>query len=267
MLVSVVTPTMNSASFIKQCIGSVLMQESPNVQVEHVIADGGSTDDTVAIAESYGAKVLPGPDDGIFDAANKGTRASSGQLVGFLGADDVLLPGALDAVVRRYQSSGRRWVTGGYSWADEHFRPLGTVAAPPEWITPEILGSLGWCYICHMASYVERSLYDELGGFDLAFPVAADYPFFSEALRRTPFAREPQTLVVFRRHGSNSSIMADHEGEIEAVQERFAPDETWKRELYRAGLKVWANGRNPLWSLRKRVPLPPAGSVDDGMAS
>src|SRR5690606_1582308 len=98
----------------------------------------------------------------------------------------------------------------------------------------------------------------------LSFPVAADYPFFSEALKRYPFAREPQTLVVFRRHGANSSMARGHEHELEAVQQRYAPPEPWKRQLYRAGLKVWANGRNPTWSLRKRVALPPAESFDIG---
>jgi glycosyltransferase involved in cell wall biosynthesis len=74
-----------------------------------VIVDGGSTDGTVEFAQSYGLRVLQGKDSGIFDAINKGSFDSSGELLGFLGADDVMREGGLAAVVEAYRKSGRRW--------------------------------------------------------------------------------------------------------------------------------------------------------------
>jgi glycosyltransferase involved in cell wall biosynthesis len=267
MIISVVTPTLNSARWIEACAGSVRMQAGPGVDVEHVVIDGGSSDDTVELARRAGCRVVgDGDDEGIFDAVNKGTRASTGQLVGFLGADDVLMPGALDAIARRYVSSGRRWVTGSYQWTDGLLRPLGTIAAPPERLTAEEHAMLGWSWPLHMATYVERSLFDEIGGFDLRYPIAADYRFFCEAMRRTPFARVGQVVAVFRRHGDNTSMVDPATDELRQVSLDYGPTSPVRRAYYRLKVKAWVNVRNPRWAYRKYRPLPEAPALvdDDG---
>jgi glycosyltransferase involved in cell wall biosynthesis len=234
------------------------MQAQEGVEVEHVVVDGGSSDRTVEIARAHGCVLAPvGDDKGIFDAANKGTAMARGQLVGFLGSDDVLPPGALAAIARRYQLSGRRWVTGSYVWTDEHLRPVGRVAAPPEWLTPEMEAVLGWSYSLHMATYMEKALFEELGGFDLAFPVAADYKLMTEAMRRTPFAREPQVVALWRRHGENESIASPALAELERIARTYGPSNPLQRAALRAFVKTWVNLRNPVWAYRKRRPLPP----------
>lgn len=265
MLVSVVTPTFNSEAWIACCANSVRMQAQEGVEVEHIVVDGGSSDRTVEIARELGCVVpTPGKDKGIFDAANKGTRMSKGHLVGFLGSDDVLPPGALAAIVRRYQESGCRWVTGSYTWTDEHFRPLGTIAAPPTWLTPEMEAVLGWSYSLHMATYMERSLFDELGGFDLDFPVAADYKLMTEAMRLTPFAREPQVVALWRRHGENESIAFPAREELARIAETYGPPSALRRNALSLFIRTFANLRNPEWSYRKRRPLPSVGQPADG---
>lgn len=262
MIVSVVTPTYNSEQWIEACAASVRMQATPGLEVEHVVADGGSSDRTVELAERAGCRIVgDGTDEGIFDAVNIGTRASRGALVGFLGADDVLLPGALDALARRYVQSGRRWVTGSYQWTDEHLRPQGTIAAPPERLQPDLHAMLGWNWPLHMATYVERSLYDEIGGFDLSFPVAADYKFFTEAMTRAPFARVGQVVAVFRRHGDNTSMANAAEDELARVADEYGPSDPWKRAYYRLKVKAWVNLRNPVWAYRKYRPLPPVADL------
>jgi glycosyltransferase involved in cell wall biosynthesis len=99
MKVSVVTPTLNGVEYLRECIESSHASARNGIEVEHMIVDAGSTDGTVELARSLGATVLQGKDRGIFDAINKGSFAASGELLGFLGADDVLLPGGLEAVV------------------------------------------------------------------------------------------------------------------------------------------------------------------------
>jgi glycosyltransferase involved in cell wall biosynthesis len=118
MIVTVVTPTLNAARYLPECIQSVQRNNSPAVEVEHVIVDGGSTDKTLALAAAAGVRTLVGKDKGIFDAINKGSFAASGELLGFLGADDVMLDGALDAVVKAYRAGSRPWVVGGIRWID-----------------------------------------------------------------------------------------------------------------------------------------------------
>ena len=253
MLVSIVTPTLNSVEYIRQSIASVQMQSSPRVEVEHIVVDGGSTDGTVDVARELGCTVITGHDQGIFDATNIGTRASKGHLVGFLGADDLLMPGALEAIVRRYEASSCRWVTGAFRHSDGDLRSQGDVAAPPKWLSAELMASLGWCYIMHMATYVERGLFDEIGGFDPSWKYAGDYKFFSRALQIANFAREPAVITVFRRHGGNMSMSATprYFEETTMVADEFGPRQRWKRELYRWFMKVWVNGRNPRWFAAK----------------
>lgn len=94
MILTIVTPTLNAVDYLKECIESARRNATRGIEIEHVIVDGGSTDGTVELARSYGLRVMQGKDSGIFDAINKGSFNSSGELLGFLGADDVMLPGA-----------------------------------------------------------------------------------------------------------------------------------------------------------------------------
>src|SRR5438067_2048285 len=95
MIITVVTPTLNAADYLRQCIESVRSNEAAGIEIEHVIVDGGSTDGTVGIANEFGFQVMTGKDRGIFDAINKGSFNSRGKLLSFLGADDVMLPGGM----------------------------------------------------------------------------------------------------------------------------------------------------------------------------
>jgi glycosyltransferase involved in cell wall biosynthesis len=255
VLITVVTPTLNAERYLHARIESTRGQVTSNVQVEHVVVDGGSTDGTVEFARSRSCTVMTGRDEGIFDAINKGSFNSSGALVGFLGADDVLLPGALDAVARHYRRAGRRWLVGGGRWLDGDGAPRGDVAAPPSWMTVPMLASLGWNCIPHTATYMRRDLFEELGGFDKQFKYSGDYDFMLRALQREPFARINRTLSAIRRHGGNASMQETpvHRAEAEEITRRYGPSSRSRRVTYQYLLKLWLNGTNPGWFLRKRA--------------
>lgn len=253
MIVTVVTPTLNASQYLEACIASAKRNNSENVTVEHVIVDGGSTDDTVAIAERHGLTVLHGKDKGIFDAINKGSRNSSGELLGFLGADDLMLEGALDAVVEGYRKSGRRWVVGGIRWIDERGAGMGFLAAPPVWMNQRMHVCLGWNPIMHMSTYLARDFYEELDGFDIAFRDAGDYDMFTRALGKAPFHRLSRPLACFRLTGRNNSATnrARTQVEIARIRLRFGPGSAAEAALWRWALKAWFNGRNPDWLVSK----------------
>ena len=255
MLISVVTPTLNGIRYLQSCIESTRDQQSPDVQVEHIIVDGGSTDGTVELAQAEGCRVISEKDEGIFDALNKGSFSANGELLGVLGSDDLLLPGALDAVARQYRQNGRRWLVGGSRWLDGAGTPRGDIAAPPTWITMPMLASLGWLYFPHPATYVHRQLFQELGGYDKRFKYFGDYDFILRALGREPFCPVNRTVSSVRRHGGNASMQQTpvHAAETREIMERYGPASTWKRMAYRYLLKLWANGTNPGWFVRKRV--------------
>jgi glycosyltransferase involved in cell wall biosynthesis len=255
MIVTIVTPTFNAVEYLQECIESATRNASPTMEVEHVIVDGGSTDGTVELAESYGLRVIKGKDKGIFDAINKGSFDSAGELLGFLGADDRLLDGGLEAIVTAYRQSGRRWIVGGIQWIDEHGHDLGELAAPPTWIVARMLACLDWNPVSHMGTYMTRDFFTELGGFNIDFKDAGDFDLFTRALSKAPFERVATPVACFRRTGSNNSVVSVVRSmrEVESVCDAFGPTSRIERVLWRYVLKAWINVTNPGWSSRKLV--------------
>jgi glycosyltransferase involved in cell wall biosynthesis len=101
--ISIVTITYNSAATLEETIRSVVMQDYPSL--EYVIIDGGSTDGTLDIVRKYQDRiqtVISEPDKGISDAFNKGIAHATGEIVGIINSDDILLPDALQEVARHY---------------------------------------------------------------------------------------------------------------------------------------------------------------------
>ena len=89
MKVSIITVAFNSAQYIEDCIKSVLSQSYPNI--EYIVIDGGSTDGTVDIIKKFESKIskwISEPDEGIYDALNKGIKLASGTVIGILHSDD-----------------------------------------------------------------------------------------------------------------------------------------------------------------------------------
>ena len=99
-LVTIVTPSYNQGRFIRATIESVLAQDYP--AIEYIIMDGGSTDETAAIASEYNERLtfISEPDRGQSHAVNKGFRMARGEIVNWINSDDVILPGAVGHAVR-----------------------------------------------------------------------------------------------------------------------------------------------------------------------
>ena len=186
-------------------------QSWPNV--EHIVIDGGSSDGTMAVVDRYRsglAKVISEPDTGIYDAMNKGLQLATGDLVGFLNADDVF---ANENVVADIASAALE------HGADIVYGDLTYVASRPphrvvrQWRSGQFKRSqlaLGWMPP-HPTFYFRRTLLHKLGGFDTKFRIAADYDFMLRYLRADGVKVNylPQILVKMRTGGaSNRSLRA-----------------------------------------------------------
>lgn len=97
-LVSIITPSYNRRHFIEQCLLSVANQTYPNI--EHIIIDGGSTDGTVELLKNWtltpGLRWISEPDEGMYDAINKGLEMAGGEIIGYLNTDDSYLPWSIE---------------------------------------------------------------------------------------------------------------------------------------------------------------------------
>src|SRR5688500_4533124 len=111
--ISIITPSLNQGDFIEQTILSVLSQDYPNL--EYLVVDGGSSDATLGVLAKYAGKVtwISEADKGQTDAINKGLRRATGSIVGYLNADDLLLPGTLNKIGEVFSDHPQaRWATG-----------------------------------------------------------------------------------------------------------------------------------------------------------
>src|SRR5258708_32568597 len=101
--VSIITPSFNQGKFIRATIESVLNQDYPNV--EYIIMDGGSTDETAAVVRDYASRLtfISENDRGQSHAINKGFRMARGSILAWLNSDDLYLPGCIRAAVAAFQ--------------------------------------------------------------------------------------------------------------------------------------------------------------------
>ncbi len=178
MKITVITVSFNSAASIADTLDSVATQTHP--AIEHIVIDGGSTDDTVAIVRDRGkhvTRLTSEPDRGIYDAMNKGLKLATGDLVGFLNADDMFAhPGVVAMIARAAEQEPD---------ADSVYGDLVYVRAdrPDQvlryWRSGEFTRSklrFGWMPP-HPTFYVRKAKLAEIGHFNDQLRIAADYEF------------------------------------------------------------------------------------------
>ncbi|MEZ8952709.1 glycosyltransferase family 2 protein [Vibrio cyclitrophicus] len=175
MKVSVITATYNSSKTVLDTLKSFNEQTYPDV--EYIIIDGGSSDNTVSVIKEHCPKVasiVSEPDKGIYDALNKGINAATGDIVGFLHSDDLLAyPDAIKELVETLQREKTQAV-----YADlEYVSKDDTSKVIRKWTSgafeKQKLRS-GWMPP-HPTFFMKRDLYIKHGMFDLNLKIAADY--------------------------------------------------------------------------------------------
>jgi glycosyltransferase involved in cell wall biosynthesis len=203
-LVSVITPSLNAAKFLEETIRSVLAQDYPHI--EYLVMDGGSTDDTLALLERYRGRLeyVSEPDGGAADAINRGFRKAQGEIVAWLGADDLYLPGAISAAVASLlENPAVAAVYGEGYWIGETGQTLGRypTVAPyhPAMFRRE-------CPICQPACFLRREAVETVGGLDGALQSAFDYDLWIRLSRHYPFHALPRYLAQSRMHARNKSL-------------------------------------------------------------
>jgi len=179
--ITVITPCLNSRSTIEVALDSVRDQGVGDV--EHIVVDGGSTDGTVELLSvREGVTWISEPDKGLSDALNKGLAMATGELIGWLNADDWYLPGAFAAVLEAAEAHPAAWwYTGGCPIVDGEGREIRRAVTRYKnaWLRHYTFAR----YLTHNfvpcpATFVRAAAYDEVGDYVLTQHYAMDYDLF-----------------------------------------------------------------------------------------
>jgi glycosyltransferase involved in cell wall biosynthesis len=204
--VSVVIPTYNAARFLPQAIGSVLGQTYRDLEV--VVVDNDSTDETPELMAGYGAPVRYFRQDnrGPAGSRNRGLAESRGRWVAFLDADDAWLPEKLARQMEALRGSpSHRACYTAFTFTDQDLSPLSTQRSHRQGTALEDLLTLGNVIGTPSTVLFERRLHEEVGGFDPALSYGADWDLWIRLARRTEFLYVDEPLVQYRQHGGNMS--------------------------------------------------------------
>ncbi len=172
--ITIVTAAFNSARTIRQTIDSVIQQSYPNI--EYIVIDGGSADGTVDILKEYDDKIafwVSEPDNGIYDAFNKGVTYSSGDYVLFLGSDDSLYEAATVEKAVSELSGGNVDILSAGVWAVDGKICMETFMDG----TKAGNDNYDFSMIPHQGMFTKRELLLQYP-FDISYRIAADYLFF-----------------------------------------------------------------------------------------
>ncbi|HWC01256.1 MAG TPA: glycosyltransferase family 2 protein [Methylomirabilota bacterium] len=203
--IALVTPTLNAARFVERTVQSVLAQKYP--ALEYVIQDGVSRDGTLAILDPYRhaiASVVSEPDRGQADAITRGFARTTGEILAWLGADDLLLPGSLHYVADFFTRHPDVDVVYGHRvLIDADDREIGRWVLPPH-----DSAILSWGdFVPQETLFWRRRLWERVGAtLDRTFQFAMDWELllrFRAAGAR--FARLPRFLGAFRVHDAQKT--------------------------------------------------------------
>ncbi|MFI5413887.1 MAG: glycosyltransferase family 2 protein [Candidatus Lutacidiplasmatales archaeon] len=183
--ISLVTPSLNQGRFLRATIESVLSQGYPSL--EYFVQDGGSTDESLAILRDYEGRVpfVSEKDSGQADAINRGLSRTTGEVLGYLNSDDLLLPGALRAVGETFATDPNLVMVYGQAvFISADGQPLGKCLTQ-EW-EPRRLGDA--CFVTQPAAFWRRRVGAELGPFDVSLHHTMDYDYWLRIADRYPAA-------------------------------------------------------------------------------
>jgi glycosyltransferase involved in cell wall biosynthesis len=243
MKVSIITATFNSSATIRDTLRSVRTQSHHNI--EHLIVDGASTDDTLDKVKAFGHAdlVISEKDNGIYDAMNKGIKAASGDIIGILNSDDFYTDAnVINKVVRLFEETGCDAVYGDLQFVDKQ----DTKTVVRNWVAGSYKPKdfyKGWMPP-HPTFFVRKDVYKKFGGFNQSFKSSSDY----ELMLRLMFVKEikaaylPEVMVQMRVGGQSNSSLKNR---VSAHKEDY---KAWKH-----------NGISPKWYT---VPMKPLRKIE-----
>lgn len=194
MKISIVIATYNAGKTLSRCLDSIFCQVGTDVEV--LIIDGGSKDNTLSIVSLYSSKIafwLSERDKGIYDAWNKALAHTKGEWIMFLGADDYLLPNAIQFYMDLLNNGDLRNVdiiSGRYEYVDKNGKLLGVNGSAYNYNVFK-----KYMNISHGSTLHNKRLFEELGLFNLKYKICADYEFLLRRQLNGRFVDKPMICM------------------------------------------------------------------------
>lgn len=204
--ISIITPSYNQGEFIEETIRSVLLQGYPNL--EYIVIDGGSTDNTVEILQKYKPflKYVSEPDRGQADAINKGLRMATGEIVAYLNSDDVYIQGTFLKIVKIFESRKDIFMV---------FGDIIHIDKKSKFIEKHETGEInlqkylmGMFYLPQPTVFFRKNIIDKIGYFDDTLHLAMDYDYWLQIILnfKTFYIHEPLAKARIYHDAKSSSL-------------------------------------------------------------
>jgi len=246
-LVSIITPSFNQAAYLRAAIESVLAQDYP--RIEYVVVDGGSTDGSREILESYAPRLawwVSEPDAGQTAAINKGFARARGSIFAWLNSDDVLYPYAVrEAVGHLEEHPEVGMVYGDADYIDEQGVAIGRFPAAR---TDYRRLRRGYVHIPQQAAFFRARLWKMVGPLDEAFRFAMDYDLWVRIAAISPLAYCPRRWAGFRLHAAGKTMTEDDRCWPEMLRVHRRLGGGWLSQIYLRYLVRRVVG--PFWPVR-----------------
>lgn len=234
MRVSIITVTLNSARTLEDTIISVINQTYENI--EHIIVDGGSTDDTLAIIEKYKDRIahfISEPDKGIYDAMNKGIKLATGDVIGTLNSDDIYADShIISEVVNTFSQIetdiifADLWYVK-YNNINKIVRRFRSSQFHPSLLPFGIAPA-------HPTMFVKRHIFDAYGSYKTDYKISADFEFISRIFYKTDvkYHYYPKVFIKMRMGGISTSgwrsLILSNQEMLKACLENNIPTNIFK---------------------------------------
>jgi glycosyltransferase involved in cell wall biosynthesis len=203
MKISIVTISYNQVRFLEQAMNSVLAQDWPNI--EYIVVDAGSTDgsrDLIQKYHKYVDQIIFEPDDGPAAGLNKGFHVATGEIMGFLNSDDLLLPGALATVAQRFAQDPDIDVISGHALIVDKQGCVVRKSYSDRFSLQRF--AYGACVVLQPSTFFRRRIYEMTGGFNQDNHVSWDGELFLDmGLKGGHFAVINTFLSAFRVHADS----------------------------------------------------------------
>jgi glycosyltransferase involved in cell wall biosynthesis len=234
-LVSIVTPSFNQAPYLEAAISSVIDQEYPNI--EYILIDGGSTDDSVDIIKTHSGKFaywISEPDRGQTDAINKGFAHATGKYLAWLNADDRLRPNAVSEAVQFLEAhADAGMVYGDAEYIDSRGRVVGNFPAAQ---TDYRALRRGYVHIPQQAAFWRRDLWAQVSPLDTSFTFAMDYDLWVRLAKISKLQYLTRLWAQFRLHSDSKTLQNDQRAWDEMLKVHFREGGSWFSII---GAKYW----------------------------